>query len=157
LSWICNVLSKGRPPSIDGNVTDDGVPAIEVEVGGQRWWAIIDTGFNGELELAERLKSHVNAQFVGRVMSLLAASQRIEEDLFLVDFDFDGTTLRAQATFVDGDEILIGTHILWNHRRRIDFPAQTVAIERISSHWAHDWEPWTWTDSCPDGNEVEVK
>jgi hypothetical protein len=25
---------------------------------------------------------------------------------------FDGRTVRAQATFVDGDEILIGTHLL---------------------------------------------
>ena len=94
---------------IDGIVTDDGVPAIDVQVGNQRWQAIIDTGFNGELELPERLRSHVNAQFVGRATSLLAANQRIEEDVFLVDFPFDGRTVRAQATFVDGDEILIGT------------------------------------------------
>jgi hypothetical protein len=40
---------------IDGIVTDDGVPAIDVQVGNQRWQAIIDTGFNGELELPERL------------------------------------------------------------------------------------------------------
>ena len=54
---------------IEGIITEDGVPAIEVEVGGHRWLAIIDTGFNGELELSERLRPHVNAQFVGRLTS----------------------------------------------------------------------------------------
>ena len=114
---------------INGIITEDGVPAIEVEVGGQRWQAIIDTGFNGEVELPEQLRSHVNAQFVGRVTSILAANQRIEEDIFLVDFPFDGRSVRAQATFVDGDEILIGTRMLRNYRLRIDFPARTVVIK----------------------------
>ncbi len=115
---------------IAGIVTDDGVPAIGVQVGNQRWQAIIDTGFNGELELPERLRSHVNAQFVGRATSLLAANQRIEEDVFLVDFPFDGRTVRVQATFVDGDEILIGTGMLRDYRLQIDFPARTVAIDK---------------------------
>jgi hypothetical protein len=43
---------------IVGVVTEDGVPSIELEAGGERWQAIIDTGFNGELELPERLRSH---------------------------------------------------------------------------------------------------
>ena len=128
---ICNLLSKRRPPLIEGIITDDGVPAIEVEVGSQRWQAIIDTGFNGELELPEQLRSQVNAQFVGRVTSLLAANQRIEEDVFLVDFPFDGRMVRVQATFVDGDEILIGTRMLRDYRLQIDFPGRTVAIERV--------------------------
>jgi predicted aspartyl protease len=33
---------------IEGIVLEGGVPAIKVEVGGQRLQAIIDTGFNGE-------------------------------------------------------------------------------------------------------------
>jgi clan AA aspartic protease len=115
---------------IEGTVTKDGVPAIEVEVGSQRWRAIVDTGFNGELELPERLRSQVRAQLVGRVTSLLAANQRIEEDIFLVDFPFDGRILRAQATFVDGDSILIGTGLLRDYRLQVDFPAGTVAIEK---------------------------
>lgn len=115
---------------IGGIVTGEGVPVIDAEVGGQNWQAIIDTGFNGELELPERLKSHVNPRFVGRVTSLLAASQQIDEDVFLVDFSFDGRTIRAQATFTDCDEILIGTGILRDYRLRIDFPARTVLIER---------------------------
>ena len=117
------------PPLINGLVTDDGVPTIAVEIGDQRWEAIIDTGFNGDLELPEQLRSAVNASFVGRVVSLLAANQRIEEDVFLVDFPFEGRSVRAQATFVQGDSILIGTRLLRECRLGIDFPARTLLIE----------------------------
>lgn len=34
-----------------GTVTDDGVPIIMLPVAGQMWPGIIDTGFNGDLEL----------------------------------------------------------------------------------------------------------
>jgi predicted aspartyl protease len=115
---------------IEGTVTDDGVPAIEVALGSQRWQAIIDTGFNGELELPEQLRSQVRAQYVGRATSLLAANQRIEEDVFLVDFPFDGRMVRAEATFVAGDTILVGTNLLSNYQLRIDFPARAVTIEK---------------------------
>jgi hypothetical protein len=49
---VRNLLSQGWAPLIAGIITEDGVPAIEVEVAGQRWRAIVDTGFNGERELA---------------------------------------------------------------------------------------------------------
>ena len=104
---------------------------IEVDVGGQRRQAIIDTGFNGEEELPERLRAHVRAQFVGCAESLLAANQRIEEDIFLVEFPFDSLHLRIEATFVDGNEILIGTGLLKNYRLQIDSPAGTVLIEKV--------------------------
>jgi predicted aspartyl protease len=42
---------------IEGSVTENGVPAIEVQIGDQRWRAIIDMGFNGELELPENYDS----------------------------------------------------------------------------------------------------
>ena len=115
---------------IDGIVTEDGVPTIDVEIGGKHWQAIIDTGFNGELELPDRLRLLVNAQFVGRATSLLAANQRIEEDVFLVDFPFDGRTVRVQATFANGDEILLGTRMFRDYRLQFDFPARTVVIEK---------------------------
>jgi predicted aspartyl protease len=115
---------------IEGTIAEDGVPVIEVEMGG-RWRAIMDTGFNGDLELPARLRPDVNAQFVGRASSLLAANVQIEEDVFLVDFPFDGRTVRAQATFAEGDDILIGTGLLKACRLRIDFPARTLVIEGV--------------------------
>jgi predicted aspartyl protease len=116
---------------IDGIVTADGVPLVEIEVGDRRWPAVVDTGFNGDLELPEQLRSHLDARYVGCVTSHLAANQQIEEAVYLVDFPFDGLTGRAQATFVDGEEVLIGTRMLRDYQLRIDFPARTVAVERV--------------------------
>jgi predicted aspartyl protease len=115
---------------IEGIITEDGVPGIEVNVGVRIWLAIIDSGFNGDLELPRRLHAETNAQFVGRATSILAANQRIEEDVFLVDFRFDDQDLRVQATFSDSEEILIGTGLMRHHRLQIDFPAGTVVIVR---------------------------
>jgi clan AA aspartic protease len=114
---------------IEGIVTEGGVPVIEFQIAGQSWEAIIDTGFNGELELPESLRSAVNPEFVGRATSLLAVNQRVEEDVFLVDFPFMGRNMRAEATFSDSDEILVGTQLLRYCRLTVDFPAQTVRIE----------------------------
>jgi hypothetical protein len=65
------------------------------------------------------------------VTSLLAANQRVDEQVFLVDLPFDGRIVQVQATFVDGEEILIGTRMLREYRLRIDFPARVVAIEKV--------------------------
>lgn len=114
---------------IAGVVNEDGVPTVQLQIGGQNWPAIVDTGFNGELELPEVLRSIVNPQYVGSVTSLLAANQQIQEDVYLVDFVFDGRPIRSEATFANGNEILIGTGLLWDYRIQIDFPARVIVIE----------------------------
>lgn len=117
---------------ITGTVTDDGVPVIMLPIAGQLWQGIIDTGFNGDLELPEGLRSSVNARFVGRMTALLASGQQSEEDLYLVDFPFDGQLVHAEATFVPGQDLLIGTHLLRSYRLEIHFPARTVLLEPAS-------------------------
>src|SRR5262245_23699567 len=116
---------------ITGTVNRDGSPEITITVAGQTWPAIIDTGFNGDLELPNPLFSAVNARFLMQGLSLLASGQSIVEDLYLVDFPFDGQTVQAEATFTGGDEILVGTHLLRNYRLEIHFPNQTVQLERV--------------------------
>ena len=74
---------------IRGIVSDDGVPVIGLVLGGRTWSAIIDTGFNGYLELPERLRPYVNARFIGRLESALAAGQSIVEDNYQVEFPFE--------------------------------------------------------------------
>ena len=66
-----------------GTVSDDGVPIIMVPVAGQMWPGIIDTGFNGDLELPEDLRASLHVRFIGRMSSLLASGQQIEEDVYL--------------------------------------------------------------------------
>jgi clan AA aspartic protease len=115
---------------IVGEVRADGVPIVRLEVGGNHWTAIVDTGFNGDLELPERLRPQVNAQFICRIRSFLAANRIIEEDSYLVEIPFDGQTMTAEATFVSGDEILIGTHLLRRYVLEIDFRKGTLVLRQ---------------------------
>jgi len=115
---------------IVGTVNDDGVPVIMLTVAEQIWSAIIDTGFNGDVELPDILRLFVNARFDGRIHTLLGGGRNIEEDKYLVDFPFDGQTVVAEATFATGVEILIGTHLLRQNRLEINFVDKTVLLER---------------------------
>ena len=71
-------------------------------------------------------------RLIGHISSLLAEGQHVAEDVYLVDFPFDDRTVRAEATFVGGSEILIGTQLLRQYRLEIHFPERTVLLERVS-------------------------
>jgi predicted aspartyl protease len=115
---------------IRGAVSADGVPTIILSIAGQDWPAIIDTGFNGDLELPDDLRDVLNARYVGRVISALAGGQSVQEDVYLVEFLFDGQTVQAEATLVSGSHILIGTHLLREYSLQIDFISKIVQLER---------------------------
>jgi predicted aspartyl protease len=112
-------------------VNADGMPVILLAIAGQSWPAIIDTGFNGDLELPDSLKPAVNARYLNRLLSLLAGGLYIEEDNYEVDFPFDGQVVVAEATFVPRQDILLGTRLLQQYRLEIDFVARTVLLERV--------------------------
>jgi predicted aspartyl protease len=116
---------------IYGTVSVDGAPTIPQSIASQDWLAAIDTDFNGDLELPEPLRDSLNARYVGQVTSALAGGQMIEEAVYLVDFPFDGKDIHAEATFVDGHQILIGTHLLGEYRLQINFVLQTVELEKV--------------------------
>ena len=80
-----------------GVVSLQGLPTIILAIAGRDWPATIDTGFNGDLELPDALRDPLNAQFVGRATAALAGGQSVEEDLYLVDFPFDGRIVQAEA------------------------------------------------------------
>ena len=117
---------------IAGTVGTDGVPVIPLQIGDRQWRAVIDTGFNGDLELPEALRSDLNARFIGRTRFLLAAGHSAVEDTFLVNFPFDGETVLAEATFRAGAEIRVGTGMLKQHRLEIHFPNRTVTLQTVT-------------------------
>ena len=115
---------------IAGRVSEDGVPVITLEVAGHSCSAIIDTGFNGDLELPNALRGKLNDQSVGRLRSALAGGRIIEEDAYSIEFPFDGHTYQAIATFVPDPQILIGTNLLRHYRLQVGFASRTVSLER---------------------------
>ena len=116
---------------MQGTVSNRGVPTITLLIAGQKWTATIDTGFNGDLELPEILRNILEPEYVGKVTSSLAGGQTIEEDVYLVEFPFDGNIVQARATFVANGEILIGTHLLQEYRLQINFVRRTVVLEQV--------------------------
>jgi len=62
-----------------GTVTLDDIPVVMLPVAGKSWMAIIDTGFNGDLELPELLRTHFSPRSRGEVVSALAAGQLVTE------------------------------------------------------------------------------
>jgi predicted aspartyl protease len=117
---------------IAGAVGADGVPVIPIQIAGQAWRAAIDTGFNGDLELPNALRTQFGARFIGRTRFLLAAGQTAVEDTFLVNFPFDGDLVLAEATFSSANDILMGTGMLRQHRLEIHFPNRTVTLMRVA-------------------------
>jgi predicted aspartyl protease len=117
---------------IMGTVTDGGEPVVLLPVGGRDWRAVIDTGFSGNLELPDALRGAVNPRYTADVYSILAGGVEIIEDGYDVDFPFDGRMFAADATFVDGETILIGTRLLRDYRLEIDFVARTVKLDRVT-------------------------
>jgi predicted aspartyl protease len=113
-----------------GAVSVEGLPTITLPIAGRDWRATIDTGFNGDLELPEALREPVKAQFVGRATAALAGGQSVEEDLYLVDSPFDGQRVQAEATFVTGSRILIGTRLLREYSLQINFLSGAVTLQR---------------------------
>jgi hypothetical protein len=73
-------VRKGGTPMIGGSVSNEDVPIVQLAVAGQTWKAVIDTGFNGDLELPAALQPLLNARYLFRTRSLLGAGQIIDED-----------------------------------------------------------------------------
>ena len=116
---------------LHGEVTDADVPLLHLEIAGRTWPAMVDTGFNGGLELPEELFGKLPSRYLERIRSLLASGHVAEEDAYLVEFPFDGMTAVVEATFAKTDYVLLGTKLLANHRLDIHFPDRTVLLERV--------------------------
>lgn len=116
-----------------GEVDLRGTPILRMTIDGQEWVAVIDTGFDGELELPEVLSTYFHGEPVGEAETTLGGGTVILEDMFQIAFPFDGETVLAEACFSPVDEILIGTTLLLNYKLEINFVARTVNLERITS------------------------
>src|SRR5207244_445867 len=110
-NWTAEDTARARQYWAEYQRTHDVSGRTGLTIAGHSWSAIIDTGFNGDLELPETLRPLLNARPHQRIRSLLAGGRLVDEDSDLVDFSFDGGVIVAEATFVPGIDILIGTHL----------------------------------------------
>ena len=117
---------------IAGFVDRFGIPFIPTQIAGQDLLGIVDSGFNGDLELPLEIHSDVNALYCGTVNSRLAGGQVLAEHCYLVTVEFDGTQICAEATFADSESALIGTRLMENHQLQIDFVRRSVTLTRVT-------------------------
>ena len=111
-------------------VNQTGSPLVPLQYANQELMAIVDSGFNGDLELPESLFGLAPQDFLGSVESFLAGGQQVEEDVYQVRIDFDGITMAVEATFADTTTALIGTRLMSGHLLEIDFPRKSLRLNR---------------------------
>ena len=54
---------------IEGHINEHGTPLIPLRIADQEWLAVVDTGFNGGLELPAVLAGVLDAESLGDVES----------------------------------------------------------------------------------------
>ena len=117
---------------ISGIVTGNGVPLIVLKLASEDWLTVVDTGFNGALELPAALSSRLILQSAGFITSELAAGVTVEEEAFRTFNEFDGEQIEVDVTFADVEQALLGTWLLAKHRLEIDFSKATVRLTRAT-------------------------
>ena len=98
----------------------------------EEWATVVDTGFNGALELPAALSSRLTLESAGFITSELAAGVTVEEEAFRTFIEFDGEQIEVDVTFADVEQALLGTWLLAKHRLEIDFPKATVRLARAT-------------------------
>lgn len=114
-----------------GEISPDGEPILSFNFGGTEWIGVIDTGFTGEVDLPLALHGYFGGTPWGQRQSVLTDGTIVTDDVYVVDFPFDGQLLRVQVSYTPVSALLIGTGLLLDYRLEIDFPAGTVELTRL--------------------------
>jgi predicted aspartyl protease len=81
-----------------GELAHGGTPILRLNIAGTEWIAIIDTGFSGDLELPQALAQYFQGTPSGQQEFALASGILVMDDMFVIDFPFDGETLPAHVS-----------------------------------------------------------
>jgi len=108
-----------------GFVNDDLEPVIEIGlIAGdrvERTFAIIDTGFNGYLCLAENLIDKIDLNYIGTDLFELGNGEVVENDVFSGGIIFDERECDVLVILSTSSDVLIGTSLLKAKTLFIDF------------------------------------
>jgi predicted aspartyl protease len=117
---------------VHGALRPTGSPVVPIEIAGQTLEAVLDTGFEGGLQLLVAFAGVVNPIF--RVhQPTQYADGRIElVPIFDVVVVFDGQPCVMRTQFADSDEIMLGVDALKDYRLEINFVAGSVLLERVA-------------------------
>lgn len=119
-----------------GFVNDDLEPIIEIELISKeknaKTFAIIDTGFNGYLCLAENMIDKMDLVYIGTDYFEVGTGEIVENDVFMGKIIFDDRECEVLVVLSTSADNLIGTSLLRTKTLFIDFVEGKVEIkERI--------------------------
>jgi predicted aspartyl protease len=115
-----------------GYLNSANAPLIPIELAGQPLMAVIDTGFEGGLQLPATLFTSLNPVPYRQVKYELGGGQEMIGITFWVKFTLDGVESTAEALFAASDQLLIGLDALKDCRLEINFAAGSVLLERVT-------------------------
>ena len=113
-----------------GQLTPTGRATVAVEIAGQNFEAVIDTGYEGGLQLPLDWLAILAPPVHARVTYQLGTGVIVTRDTYLVSFTMDGHTQTVETLFGDSDELLLGVDAMRDYRLVIDYPASTAALDR---------------------------
>lgn len=116
-----------------GRVTRSGEPVVPIRLLLQnkpsRFFATVDTGFNGYLAAPKRLLLRGGWQILGTEKFRIATGAVVEQEMYIGEVFFDRHRYPVFAVATDDKEILIGTKLLRRNILTINFPTKRVLIK----------------------------
>lgn len=117
---------------VQGALRPRGTPIVPIEVAGQIYGAILDTGFDGGLQLPDAFALVVSAVPRGEETIQYGDGSIGTVNIFDVMVQFDGEDQVLRTQFSESDEIMLGIEALKNYRLEINFVTGTVLLERVT-------------------------
>lgn len=118
---------------VTGALRSTGSPVVPIEIAGQTFEAVVDTGFEGSLQLPDLFFSVLNPVYRADQPYQYADGRMGVIPLYdvVVRFDGEDRVLRTQFE-VSSDEIILGVDAMKDYRLEINFVARTVLLEQVA-------------------------
>lgn len=116
-----------------GHFRGTGSPMVWLTLAGNAFEAVLDTGFEGGLQLPDAWRPPLLPLLTRphQELTYQMPDGRIAKTYsYWLDVEFGSDALVVETIFMSGDEILLGVDALRDYRLTIDFPAGTVAVDR---------------------------
>jgi predicted aspartyl protease len=109
-----------------------GPPVVPIEIAGQTFEAIVDTGFEGSLQLPDVLLPLVHAVRRGQQPYQYGDGRIGFAPLYDVTVRFDDEDRVMRTQFEPSDEVILGVDALKDYRLEVNFVAGTVVLDRVA-------------------------
>lgn len=123
---------------IEGTIRSTGTPTLPLKILGKgsevAVEGILDTGFDGFLCLPIPLAISLSLELMDVTTSELADGTVVEDDLvFAGRAEWDGAVKKVAVLLTRAEDVLIGTAFLPGHRVELDYVANTVRVEHLTT------------------------